>query len=245
MRSGLADVLSAPRSIDAIAAATDIDDLELLEAVLRLGVSVRELRETDGRFSIRGRRLRAIADASTDLRGVVEELIVYDNPVYSALPSHLRGRPAQPYDKDCGDVIAAASRVAEPALGPTVAVIAASQRPARVLDIGCGSGAYLRRVLTSLPTAEAIGIDVDARAVALATSTLTDHRSRCEIRHGDFETLVDELGQFELVLLLNRSGHWALRPSGRGLYRALVSVLRCDGGRWTSALPSSHGSQAG
>lgn len=121
-RSGIADALLEPLSTEDLLERTGITDSGLLTALLELGVSLRELRERRGRYSIRGRRMRAIAGASADLRGVVEELVVYDNPVYSGLVSHLHGQPPQPYDADCGDVVAA-SRVAEPILGPTLRTV--------------------------------------------------------------------------------------------------------------------------
>jgi len=79
-RTGVADALHEPRSLGEIAEKTRISDVDLLGALLDLGVALREVRERRGRYSIRGRRLRAIADRSPDLRGMVEELIVYDNP---------------------------------------------------------------------------------------------------------------------------------------------------------------------
>ena len=210
VRSGVADAMAKPRTTAEIANQTDITDHDLLEAVLALGVSLRELREQHGRYSIRGRRIRAVAGRSADLRGVVAELIVYDNPIYTALESHLRGTPAQPYDADHGDVIAAASRVAEPVLGPTLRTVVADVRPSRVLDIGCGSGIYLRHVLEAAPTATGLGIDLDDGAVTGATAQLADLQGegRCEVRRGDIETMSTELDQFDLVLLPNNIYYW-------------------------------------
>lgn len=210
-RTGVADALHEPRSLGEIAEKTRISDVDLLGALLDLGVALREVRERRGRYSIRGRRLRAIADRSPDLRGMVEELIVYDNPIYTALESHLRGARPRPYDADHGAVIAAASRLAEPLLGPTLRTLAAELRPGTVLDIGCGSGIYLRHILDTARDASGVGIDLDAEAVAQAEDNLVELRleGRCRVEQGNIEARARALGEFDLVLLLNNVYYWA------------------------------------
>ena len=140
--SGLAGSLRAPKTLDDLMHEADITDRELLEALLALGMSLREIGFERGEYRARGRRLRAISGSSPDLHGVVEELIVYDNPIYTAFGSHLRGAPPADYDAECGAVIAAASRIAEPVLGPTVRAATRSERPGRVLDIGTSTSSH-------------------------------------------------------------------------------------------------------
>ena len=88
-RTGLAEALRHPRTLDELLDETALTDSDLLEALLALGISLREVRLLGGRYRARGRRLRAIAGSSPDLRGVAEELVVYANRAYANMDSHL------------------------------------------------------------------------------------------------------------------------------------------------------------
>lgn len=225
-RTGIAPALVEPATIEAVAARADVTDLELLEAFLQVGVALGELRFGRGRYRIKGRRLRAVALGPTDLRGRVEELVAVDSPVYAQLSDHLRGAPVRGYLDGAGDVIARASQLVEPLVAPVVRSAAAAIEPRRVLDIGCGSGVYLRHVLEVVPGASALGIDLDGDATSVARDTLAAWRStgRCEVRTTDLDQLVDgDDGPFDLVLLLNDIYYWP--PEARSDVLARVRTL--------------------
>ncbi len=155
---------------------------------------------------------------------------MYSNRVYTALDSHLRGAPAVAYDADCGAAIAASSRIAEPILGPAVRAVTRRENPQRVLDIGCGSGVYLRHMLAAAPTATGLGIDRDAGAIRVGSDLLEPLRvlGRCELRQGDIEELAGEIGDFDLVTLLNNIYYWPPERRSETL-RAIRTVVAADG----------------
>ena len=240
-QTGLAASLGTPRTLDDLIEETGATDRGLLEALLALGTSLREVGFRHGRYRARGRRLRAISGSSPDLRGVVEELIVYDNPIYTALASHLGGAPPAPYDAECGAVIAAASRIAEPVLGPVVRAVARQQKPGRVLDIGCGSGIYLRHVLDSAPHSVGVGIDLDADVIDEASRLLDPFcaQKRCELRQGDVEVLASELRAFDLVTLLNNIYYWP--PDRRAEVLGVIRGTVAPGGVLVVASATTEG----
>lgn len=215
-RTGIAAALAAGATLDDVAAATGTVDRDLLASFLAVGVSLGEVRRKGDRYRIDGRRLRAVAgDRSPDLRGLVEEAVAYDSPIYLGLGEHLRGAPKADYGSGLGDVIANASRLAEPLLAPLVRRVVRSKRPTTMLDVGCGTGVYTRHAAAAAgPGATVVGIDIDPDAVATAhaqaqAAATTATGSTATIRHADlFDLPPDLTGPFDLVLLLQNIYYW-------------------------------------
>lgn len=76
--------------------------------------------------------------------------------------------------------------------------------PARVLDLGTGTGKAARVIARRFPTAEIVGVDLSAAMVEEAARLLpNDLRGRVSFRVGDASALPFEDGFFDLVVLLN------------------------------------------
>jgi len=211
--SGLADALRTPGEPADLAARADLTDVELTTALLDLGVAVRQVRRRGTVYRPRGARMRAITSGrAPDVAGLVAEATAYDSPVYAGLDAHLRGRPPAPYDAGLGEVIARASRAAEPITGPWLAAQAARTRAARVLDIGCGSAVNLRWIAEALPSAEVVrGIDLDADAVAGAQANLVAWglEDRVAVTQADLRALPTDLGgPWDVAVLAQNLYYW-------------------------------------
>lgn len=76
----------------------------------------------------------------------------------------------------------------------------APTRPARVLDLGVGSGAILLSILAERDLVSGIGLDVSAEALAVAHGNALALKldNRVELHHGDWSVAFSE--QFDLVL---------------------------------------------
>ena len=87
-------------------------------------------------------------------------------------------------------------------LAPALAVFAAlPEPPARVLDVGTGSGAVARMAAETFPQAEVIGVDVSGEMIAEARRHAGSDRERYEV--GDASALQFEDASFDLVVLNN------------------------------------------
>lgn len=82
----------------------------------------------------------------------------------------------------------------------SVALDACRTPPARILDLGTGSGALLLAALAEWPTASGVGVDRSAAALAVARANgvATGMADRAEWRLGDWGEELDE--RFDLIL---------------------------------------------
>jgi SAM-dependent methyltransferase len=194
-----------PATTNQLGARLAIGDQALFDAFLRLGKVLGELRFRAGRWSLRGRRSKALAAPEADtMRAMAQEAILYDAAVYAGLDQHLHGAPPGAYLRGTGAVIARASRLVEPVLAPWLRSLVAERHPRRVLDVGCGTGIYLVHAATAAgPQLTGLGVDLDATVVGLARQRLADAglAGRFQVRHADIRTIQFEAASFDLVLL--------------------------------------------
>lgn len=206
-RLGLLAALRQPRTENELARDLGVDNTALLRSLLDLGTALGELKRSDTRWALRGTRAEALADPALDgWAGLVEEAAVYDADVYRALPERLRGEPSGDYLRDYGQIVARSSRSVEPLLAPFVRDLVGRVRPRHVLDVGCGTGIYLRSAARASMTLTGVGIELDPDVVELARRNLTtwDLRERVTVRQADLRRLpVDLEGPWDLVLLFH------------------------------------------
>lgn len=118
--------------------------------------------------------------------------------------------------------------------------------PARILDLGTGSGAILIALLTEWPRATGLGIDKCADALAVAGRNALRHgvAERMELRAGDWSKGLVE--RFDLVVsnppYIGDDEFWALDPDVRAHEPAIALKGGADGladiRRIAAALPS-------
>jgi len=92
-------------------------------------------------------------------------------------------------------------------------VLATSPRPARVLDVGCGTGYLLRRLAGRVPKAlELAGLDAAPAMIETAQALATD--SRIRFATGTAEELPYPEQTFDLVVSTTSFDHWADQRAG-------------------------------
>jgi SAM-dependent methyltransferase len=204
--TGLLAALAEPRTVGELADELGVAEEGLLEALLRVGESVGELKATGARWRLAGVRARAMVDPEVDgLAALPEEAVLYGTDVYRRLGDRLAGAPPGDYLDVHGALVARTSRVAEPIFGPLIADLVRTRRPRCVLEVGCGSGVNLRHLAAASGDVTGAGIDLDAGVVELARRNLRTWGlgERFSVREADVRHLPAELaGPWDMVLLI-------------------------------------------
>jgi hypothetical protein len=232
LQSGLLNALKTPATGPELVRRLNVQRTDLLEALLRVGVSIGELSLRRGHYRIRGMRSKALLDPASDpLAAVIEEFVTYHASVYRHLPERLAGAPLGDYLSGTGDLIARSSRILEPFMADFVRDVATRNNPTTLLEIGCGSGVYMRHAADANPRLTGVGIDMQEDVVRQARANLEQWglSQRFEIVLGDIRDRRSDLGgQFDLLTLYNNLYYFPLEERS-ALLRTLRSLLASGG----------------
>jgi 4-hydroxy-2,2'-bipyrrole-5-carbaldehyde O-methyltransferase len=247
IRAGLIDDLSQGATFADIAAKTYCVRRERLQAWLDIGTELGEITQRRGRYFVRGRRARAIADGDIVLRAHYRSILEYQVGPYADLEALLRSEPGDgraDLDQYAGD-IAQVSQAATPFIAAYLAAVIGETRPGRILDVGCGTAIYSRIAAGMAPQVLVDGIDlaeavIDAARREVQLAGLDD---RIRLHAGDVRRWAPEPGvRYDLILLLNNIYYFP-REERVPLYRQLGGMLS-DGGRLVVTSLTAPGSVA-
>ena len=207
VRWGIITHLRSGRSVGELARLTGSRRPDRLQAWLQVGVDVGELRRRGDRYRVAGRRARALAAGDALLVAHYRSILEYQVGPYSELGSMIRELDSGRDDLGrYAEDIAQVSLAALPFITSVLRRTLVELRPARVLDVGCGSGSYTRVVLESDPSVRVDGVDLAEDVIAAARRELVErgHGTRFELHVGDIrEWLQHSDIRFDLVMLLN------------------------------------------
>lgn len=174
---------------------------------------------------------RALLDGGEAYHAMLEQAAHSVGPVLDRLPELLKGseRPAFGTPEEAARAATTWRVVADRALAALAQVPGAAEAR-RVLDIGCGHGAYLVGWLGRHRDAHGVGIEIDAAVAEEARRHVreADVARRCEIRVGDFMNMELPPGTFDLVLL-NNNLHYFAPGEHPALFRRVLERITAGG----------------
>ncbi|MCV7400976.1 methyltransferase domain-containing protein [Mycobacterium fragae] len=225
-RIGLIAALRKSATVDELTQTIGVADADLLCGLLDVGVAIGELRCRKGRYSLKGNRIRALASHDGEgLRGFTAELADYRGDVYRELPARLQTGERGPYLEEYDEVVARGSRLVEPFIARFVRRVVEDRPAHTMLEIGCGTGIYVRHAAEACPQLSAVAIDLAERVVALASANLAAWglADRCAVLHADIRDadLAQLAGPFDLITLHNNIYYF---PPAQ--WRSLLTDLR-------------------
>jgi 2-polyprenyl-3-methyl-5-hydroxy-6-metoxy-1,4-benzoquinol methylase len=207
IESGLLNMLEEPCSKEILIKELQIQRPEILEALLDLGLSCGEISSKDGMYFMNGKRMRALAGENGDaLAALIQGNVTYYNSLYKEAAGRLRGEEKGDYLGQIGDIVARYSKIVEPYLSNLVVEVLKGRRYPRYLDIGCGTGVYLKTACSATPQLNGTGLEMDPKVVEIARQNLKDWSisDNVIIIEGDIRTPPSELqGPFDLITFFN------------------------------------------
>lgn len=207
---------------------------ELLDSLLETGIALGEIKCRANRYKICGVRSLALAEESADaLSAMVEEYVTYHGDAYRHLPERMLGElPLGSYLDELGPLVARSSRVLEPFMKEFVKSLVRWHGSLRLLEIGCGSGIYIRHAAETNPLVSGIGIDLQPEVVKETSASLRQWglESRFKILEADIRKPGSEFsGPFDLITSYNNIYYFGEKERA-GLFASLRSLLK-PGGR--------------
>lgn len=216
-------------------------DREGLRSWLELGVSLKELKKTGNGYGIKGGLSRKLALPENDAyRAVLEEIVFHHYGFVTNTPSMLRKKELFKFDDSVGELIARSSRISEPFILEAVEEAIPRSGDFRLLEIGCGSGIYIKHACETNPSLTATGLELQPRVAEFARNNIKDWglQSRVDIEAADVReykagpefdlvTLHQNIYYFAVdkrVELCRRLGEF-LKPGGK-----LLLTSACQGG---------------
>lgn len=220
---------------------------EALDAWLRVGEQLGELGCGPEGWRLRGLLARRLADpANDDLAAMIEEMATLHHALLLETPGRLRRGELWSLSDQDGTVIARSSRVAEFAICDAIDALFPTSGPVRLLEVGCGSGTYMRHAAERNPDLSALGLELQPGVAEAAIANLRewglagrtqvetgDVRERTPAREFDLVTLHNNVYYFPVAERVALFAHLRrfLRPGGR-----LVATTGCQGGGSTMHL---------
>lgn len=144
-----------------------------LASWLDLGVALGELRVADGRYQVCSRlALALLRPDRDDLAAIVEEYATVYGDMLSSVPRRLAtGERYTMADLDAR-LITRSSRISAPFIEEAINAVVPAAGPMRLLEVGCGSGAFIASAHRRNPDLTAIGLELQAEAAEAARENL-------------------------------------------------------------------------
>jgi 2-polyprenyl-3-methyl-5-hydroxy-6-metoxy-1,4-benzoquinol methylase len=207
IESGLLEALGKPSSREDLIQKLNVTRPEILDALLDVGLSIKELAYKNGSYSITGKRSKAITGKEGDmLAAMIQANITYYSSVYRNAADRMRGATLGNDLEKIGDLVARFSKIAEPFIKHFIKDIVTGKDSMRILDVGCGSGIFLQTIFKANHAAGGIGIDMDEVVVNQAKKNMEKWglNDNFRIIEGDIRVSPDSLeGPFDLITLFN------------------------------------------
>ena len=247
--NGFAEYLSSgPKSSDELSRFLNIDPdaYDALEAWLQVGVRLKVLKKSQDRYSLTGISAKLVHPENDALLAIIQEITTLHHKLILDTPKRLQTGNLWTLQDQEGDLIARSSRIVEPLQHEVITSFFPSDRDIRLLEIGCGSGIYIKYAAEHNAHLTAIGVEMQDKVVAMARENIARWglQERVRIVQGDIQALSFDQS-FDVITLYNNIYYFPVAQRVH-LLRKLLHLLdsggvfilttACQGGQSVSEL---------
>lgn len=138
------------------------------------------------------------------LEAMYKEFVLYWGPCFRQLPELITGQSERlKLENDMKDeLVSRASRSSEIFVWPVLRARFAKEKWQKVLDVGCGEGVYLKKLLTVFPKLTGVGLEINPSTCARAKQGMEKFQERLQIECNDIFNFSDK-EKFDCCLLNN------------------------------------------
>lgn len=239
---GIYDVLSkGPASFKDIQGVIGSNfNREGLEAWLDLGVSLGELSKSSAGYSIKSAFSKELLKTSNDTwKAFIQARVeIFYNYIIKT-PAFLKQNKQFEFSQSYGELFARSSRTVEPILFDVVDSVIPRNDTCHLLEVGCGSGVYIKRACDRNPCLTAVGLELQKEVaefaientikwqiedrIAIETTDVRKYKCNKLFDIVTFYNLIYYFPENERIDLLRHLGGF-LNPGGR-----LVLTTLCPG----------------
>lgn len=233
--AGILAALATPATADELASRLAVKNRPLFDSILEIGVTIGGLSRKKGKFALRGALSRAIA-AGHPVADLVQEIAQYHGDVAVNAAAFIADGGVGDYLSRFGGVIAKSSRVGEFAIRAFIGAMLDKSRALRILEVGCGSGEYLKYYVAANPGNSGLGIDKDPQAAEIAGASLAKNGIEKNFRVMQENILQPKsltAGSFDIVTSYSNIYYFSDRE--RPVFFRRVLELLAPGGRFMLA----------
>ena len=205
--SGLFDLLAnKPRDFEQLAQVycKDAKAREALQAWLHLGVRLGCLQLGAKGYALKGLAGKLARPHNDATLALLQEVAGLHYNLISQTPQKLLKGELWTLDDQDGEIIARSSRILEAFQTQAIDRFFPASRAATLLEIGCGSGIYIRHAATRNPSLVVLGLELQPKVADLARANIAQWglQDRVTIETGDIrERRPDQ--RFDIVTLYN------------------------------------------
>jgi SAM-dependent methyltransferase len=242
---GFFDLLAAePASLKKLMDETGInaENESALHAWLQAGSRLKMLRLDDGQYQLNGlaKNLSNIPENDA-LLAIIQEIATLHHKLILHTPAKLKSGEKWALDDQDGEVVARSSRIVEPFQTAMIQSLFPKDVPIRLLEVGCGSGIYIKEAAMHNQRLTALGVELQEDVAGMARKNLKGWQlqGRVRIESGDVREKKYE-SEFDIVTLYNNIYYFPvpervallehlkafLKPGG-----FLILVTGCQGGQ--------------